>query len=121
MKHWNTARRDEFEPLHATGSSQAAMMTIAPGESTSEGSANEHAWAEQWLYVVSGQGEARPAKRRGGKRIKLSPGSLLLIGKGEPHEIVNTSDSVPLVTLNIYTPPAYDDDGEPLYGGTPDA
>lgn len=121
MKHWNTTRRDdEFEPLHSTGSSQAAMMTIAPGESTSEGSHNEHAWAEQWLYVVSGQGEAR-GKQRGGKRIKLGPGSLLLIAKGEPHEIANTSDTLPLVTLNIYTPPAYDDDGEPLYGGTPDA
>lgn len=115
MKHWNTAKRDDFEPLHATGSSQAAMMTLPPGESSSEGSSNEHAWSEQWLYVVAGEGEAR-----GKKRIKLRPGSLLLIEKGEAHEIVNTGD-LPLVTLNIYAPPAYDDDGEPLYGGTPDA
>ena len=117
MKHFSTAKRDDFEPLHATGSSQAAMMTLPPGESSSEGSSNEHAWAEQWLYVIAGEGEARPGK---GKRIKLAPGSLLLIAKGEPHEIANTG-SLPLVTLNIYTPPAYDDDGEPLYGGTPDA
>lgn len=116
MKHFRTADRDDFEPLHDTGSSQAAMMTIAPGDSTSEGSDNEHAWAEQWLYVVSGTGEARGGK----KPIALKVGSLLLIEKGEPHEIANTG-SVPLVTLNIYTPPAYDDEGEPLYGGTPDA
>jgi mannose-6-phosphate isomerase-like protein (cupin superfamily) len=120
MKHWNTKRRDDFEPLHSTGTSQAAMMTIAPGDSTSEGSDNEHAWAEQWLYVVSGEGEAR-GKKRGTKPIALAPGSLLLIGKGEPHEIVNTSDQFPLITLNIYAPPAYDTEGEPLYGGTPDA
>ena len=92
------------------------MMTIAPGESTSEGSRNEHAWAEQWLYVVSGTGEARSGKRK----IALGVGTLLLVEKGEPHEIANTG-SVPLVTLNIYTPPAYDDDGDPLFGGTPDA
>jgi mannose-6-phosphate isomerase-like protein (cupin superfamily) len=114
MKHWNTAKRDDFEPLHATGTSQAAMMTLPPGESSSEGSSNEHAWAEQWLYVVSGEGEARGPKR---KRIRLQPGTLLLIEKGEPHEIANTG-SLPLVTLNIYAPPAYDDDGEPLYGAT---
>jgi mannose-6-phosphate isomerase-like protein (cupin superfamily) len=116
MKHFTTAGRDDFAVLHATGASQAAMMTIPPGESTSEGSDNEHAWAEQWLYVVSGTGEARGAK----KTVALKVGSLLLIEKGEPHEIENTG-SVPLVTLNIYAPPAYDKEGEPLYGGTPDA
>jgi mannose-6-phosphate isomerase-like protein (cupin superfamily) len=120
MKHWNTKRREAFEPLHSTGNSQAAMMTLAPGESSNEGSANEHAWAEQWLYVVSGEGEAH-AMKRGAKPINLGPGSLLLIGKGESHEIVNTSEQFPLITLNIYAPPAYDDDGNPLYGGTPDA
>lgn len=112
MKHFKTTKRAAFEVLHETGTSQAAMMTLPPGESSSEGSANEHAWAEQWLYVVSGEGEVR-----GKKRIKLAPGSLLLIEKGEPHEIENTG-SVPLVTLNIYAPPAYGADGEPLYGGT---
>jgi mannose-6-phosphate isomerase-like protein (cupin superfamily) len=119
MKHFKTTKRDVFEVLHETGSSQAAMMTLPPGESSSEGSTNEHAWAEQWLYVVSGEGVVRDGRPRGPKkkRVALAPGSLLLIEKGEPHEIENTS-SVPLVTLNIYVPPAYDDDGEPLYGGT---
>jgi mannose-6-phosphate isomerase-like protein (cupin superfamily) len=113
MKHWKTAGRADFAVLHATGTSQAAMMTIAPGESTSEDADNEHAWAEQWLYVVSGEGEARTGKR-GERPIKLAPGTLLLVGKGEPHVIENTS-ALPLVTLNIYAPPAYDKNGEPLY------
>ncbi|HEY5923938.1 MAG TPA: cupin domain-containing protein [Kofleriaceae bacterium] len=113
MKHSKTTGRGEFEVLLETPSSQAAMMTIAPGESSGESSANEHAWAEQWLYVVSGQGVARS----GTKTVKLAVGSLLLIEKGEPHAIEN-SGKTPLVTLNIYAPPAYDDDGEPLYGGT---
>jgi mannose-6-phosphate isomerase-like protein (cupin superfamily) len=114
MKHLKTRGRDEFEVMHATPTSQAAMMTLAPGESSSESSENEHAWAEQWLYVVAGEGTARDGKK---KQIKLGPGSLLLIEKAEPHEIKNTG-TTPLVTLNIYAPPAYDDDGEPLYGGT---
>src|SRR5688572_2090318 len=103
MKHLRTTNRGAFEVLHETGTSQAAMMTLAPGDSSSEGSKNEHAWAEQWLYVVAGEGVVR-----GKKKIKLAPGSLLLIEKGEPHEIENTGDT-PLVTLNIYAPPAYDD------------
>lgn len=110
MKHTRTTDRGPFEVLHSTPTSQAAMMTLAPGESSSESSDNEHAWAEQWLYVVSGQGVATSGK----KRIALRVGSLLLIEKGEPHQIENTGKT-PLVTLNVYAPPGYDKSGEPLY------
>jgi mannose-6-phosphate isomerase-like protein (cupin superfamily) len=102
--------KGDFEPLHATGSSQAAMMTLQPGDTTGEASGNEHAWAEQWCFVVQGEGQARTK----GKKVALRPGSLLLIEKGEPHQIENTG-AVPLVTFNIYAPPAYDKQGEPLY------
>lgn len=113
MKRLKTTNRGAFEVLHATATSQAAMMTLEPGESSSEASDNEHAWAEQWLYVVSGQGVATSKN----KKLELGVGTLLLVEKGEPHQIANTGKT-PLVTLNIYAPPAYDDDGEPLYGGT---
>ena len=110
MKHVATGKhRRAFEPLHATRSSQAAMMTLAPGKSTQESSTNEHAWAEQWLYVVSGTGKARVGKRT----IALRAGSLLLIEKREPHRIENTGKRA-LVTFNVYAPPAYGSDGEPL-------
>lgn len=102
--------RAGFEPLHATASSQAAMMTLAPGEATSKSTTNEHAWAEQWMYIVQGEGEVKGT----GKPKPLRPGSLLLIEKGEPHRITNTG-SVPLVTLNLYAPPAYDKHGDPLW------
>ena len=102
--------RGDFAVLHATASSQAAMMTLAPGESTSESTGNEHAWAEQWMYIVQGEGRAKTR----GKQVALGPGSLLLIEKGEPHLITNTGQ-VPLVTLNVYAPPAYDKQGEPLW------
>ncbi|MGE5187244.1 MAG: cupin domain-containing protein [Acidobacteriota bacterium] len=106
-----TEDHDEaFEVLHTTGTSQAAMMTLDPGEASSGRVGNEHAWAEQWVYVISGQGEALCKKRR----LKLRAGSLLLVERGEQHQIRNTGKT-PLVTLDVYVPPAYDDDGEPLY------
>lgn len=102
-------RRKQFAVLHRTRSSQAATMTLAPGSSSSEDSANEHAWAEQWLYVVSGTGTARIGTRT----VKLRPGSLVLIEKREPHEIT-AGPRARLVTVNVYVPPAYDAAGEPL-------
>ena len=59
-------RRKQFSVLLQTQSSQAATMTLAPGASSNEDSANEHAWAEQWLYVVSGTGSARIVSGDGG-------------------------------------------------------
>jgi len=111
MKHVQTSRlrRRGFQVLHRTRTSQAATMTIRPGQSSSEDSQNEHRWAEQWLYVVAGTGTARVS----GRTVRLREGSLLLIGKGEPHVIRNTGRS-DLVTVNIYAPPAYRTDGEPL-------
>jgi mannose-6-phosphate isomerase-like protein (cupin superfamily) len=46
----------------------------------------------------------------------LRPGSLLVIECGETHEIRCTGED-PLRTVNFYSPPAYDDDGEALPAG----
>jgi len=99
--------RKRFAVLYATRASQAAMMTLAPGTESNESSANEHAWAEQWLYVVSGTGTARVGRRT----VRLRAGSLLLIEKREPHVI--RAGRTRLVTLNVYVPPAYDIHGDP--------
>jgi mannose-6-phosphate isomerase-like protein (cupin superfamily) len=103
------ARRRAFAVLHRTRTSQAATMSLAPGAASSERSANEHAWAEQWLYVVSGTGTARIANRT----IRLRAGALLLIERREPH-VIRAGARSRLVTVNIYVPPAYSPDGEPL-------
>lgn len=84
-------------------------MALAPGTTSGEASANEHPWAEQWLYVVSGTGTARVGKRT----VRLREGSLLVIEKRESHQI-HAGRRSRLTTLNIYVPPAYDPDGEPL-------
>jgi mannose-6-phosphate isomerase-like protein (cupin superfamily) len=101
-------RRRSFAVLHATRTSQAAMMTLAPGAESSESSSNEHAWAEQWLYVVSGTGSARIGRRT----VPLREGVLVLIERREPHVI--RAGRSRLVTMNVYVPPAYDAEGEPL-------
>jgi mannose-6-phosphate isomerase-like protein (cupin superfamily) len=113
MKRIQTTKRTKrgFSVLHRTRAAQAATMTLAPGASSSESSSNEHGWAEQWLYVVSGRGTARV----GGRSVKLVPGTMLVIAKHEPHEIKSSPRSR-LVTINLYVPPAYDPHGEPLRG-----
>jgi mannose-6-phosphate isomerase-like protein (cupin superfamily) len=109
-----TARLDFDRDFHValTGArAQVATMTLAPGESTG-GPDNRHVGADQWLYVVSGEGEAVVE----GETHALRPGTLLLIERGEAHEIRCTGDA-PLRTLDFYDPPAYDDDGDPLPAG----
>lgn len=83
-------------------------MVLQPGAESSEASANEHGWAEQWLYVVSGTGTARVGKRT----VKLREGVLVLIARREPHVI--RAGRARLVTFNVYVPAAYDREGEPL-------
>ena len=87
--------------LGGTERSQAAAMTLAPGESTG-GPENRHASSDQWLYVAAGSGQATVD----GASIALSPGDLLLIAAREAHEIRAAEDE-PLVTVNVYAPPEY--------------
>lgn len=102
MKHVRLdSTRGFFHIVARTNRSQAATMVLQPGKSTG-GADNVHPHADQWLYVVSGEGTAEVS----GRRIDLQPGALLLIEAGEPHEIRNTGRET-LVTLNVYAPPAY--------------
>lgn len=87
--------------------SQAAEMVLPPGDSEGDPE-NRHRGADQWLFVVAGSGVALIE----GKRHHIKAGSLLLIERGERHEIRNTGSSL-LRTLNIYVPPAYTTGGNP--------
>jgi len=87
---------------------QAAEMVIEPGEAEG-GPQNRHRGADQWLYVVERQGVAKIK----GQRYPLKPGVLLLIEHGDQHEIRNTGRGL-LKTLNFYSPPAYNKNGDEL-------
>ena len=86
-------------------------MVLAPGKSEGDGG-NRHRGADQWLFVESGRGIAKVNKRR----YALGPGTLLLIERGDEHEILNTGRAL-LRTLNFYVPPAYDSEGDELPRG----
>jgi mannose-6-phosphate isomerase-like protein (cupin superfamily) len=86
--------------------SQAAQFTLGPG-ATEGGPDNRHRGADQWLFVVSGTGMAVV----NGQTYPLKAGSLLLIERGDTHEICNTGRR-PLRTLSVYVPPAYTSDGD---------
>src|SRR4051812_11155690 len=115
MKHVKTGKkRGKFDLLAHTRETQAAMMTLRPGGTSDDEPSNEHSGSEQWLFVISGSGEAKIGKRRTQlRRIKLETGSLLIIEKGELHQVVNTGKRL-LRTINFYVPPAYDAEGEPI-------
>jgi hypothetical protein len=83
MKHIKTGKkRGKFNSLAHTRELQAAMMTLRPGGTSDDEPSNEHSGSEQWLFVISGLGEAKIGKRHGQlRRVKLEIGSLLIIEK----------------------------------------
>ncbi len=93
--------------------SQAAEMVLAPGDSEG-GPDNRHRGSDQWLYVVAGTGQAIV----NGKQYALRAGTVILIERGDTHEIRNTGRG-PLRTLNVYVPPAYAKSGDELPRGRP--
>jgi mannose-6-phosphate isomerase-like protein (cupin superfamily) len=111
LRHIRLRFRRAFRVVPGNRRAQCAEMVLAPGKSEG-GPDNRHGGADQWLFVVSGRGEALVK----GRTTRLVAGSLLFIAKGERHEIRNTGRA-PLRTLNFYAPPAYRRDGEPLPRG----
>ena len=111
MPHKHLQFGHGFRVVLGDDRSQAAQMTLGPGE-TEGGPDNRHRGADQWLFVVSGEGAAVVE----GDRVDLRAGTLVLIGRGEAHEIRNTGRE-PLRTLNVYVPPAYTPEGDELPAG----
>lgn len=108
MKRKNLKFGKGFRVAIGNRRSQAAEMVIPPGDAEGDPQ-NRHRGADQWLYVISGTGSALV----NGKRYVLKEGTLMLIERGDRHQIKNTSRAL-LRTLNFYVPPAYDKDGDEL-------
>ena len=100
-----------FKVIIGNRRAQAATMTIAPGKREG-GPDHRHRGADQWMFVERGSGIAIV----NGRQQTLKAGSLLLIERGDIHEIRNTGRT-PLRTLNIYVPPAYTKSGDELPRG----
>jgi mannose-6-phosphate isomerase-like protein (cupin superfamily) len=105
MKVWTQAdlnsANESFQVRHTTARSQFATMVLSPGETSGE-FGNEHGGADQWLYVLSGVGEA---KGESGVQ-SIGPGDLVLIPAPEKHQFRCTGDAE-LRTITFYAPPGY--------------
>ena len=113
MKRKRLTRRAGFHVGITNSSAQVATMVLTPGGQEG-GPDNRHRGADQWLYVIEGTGRATV----NGRTVRLSAGSLLLIERGDTHEIRNTGRGQ-LQTVNFYVPPAYGPHGEQLARGRP--
>lgn len=111
MKQTQLKFQKEFGLALGNERSQAAEMTLQPG-GTEGGPQNSHRGSDQWLFVVSGTGEAIVNRHT----YPLKAGTLMLIEHGDTHEIRATGKT-PLKTINIYVPPAYLDDETSLPAG----
>jgi mannose-6-phosphate isomerase-like protein (cupin superfamily) len=92
---------------------QIAEMVLRPGGQEGD-EENRHRGADQWLFVLSGRGEARVE----GRRVELRRGVLLVIERGERHAIRNLGRTL-LRTLNFYSPLAFRADGSTRPAGRP--
>ena len=113
MKSKHLRFTEGFRIAFANTRGEAAELVIPRGDH--EGAPdNAHRGADQWMLVLEGEGVAIVE----GRRRALKSGSLLLIEKGERHEIRNTGRRA-LRTFVMYTPPAYKKSGARLPRGKP--
>src|ERR1700761_1215767 len=108
MKAVKLRYRKGFTVVSGNSNSQTATMVLPVGGKEG-GPDNNHSGADQWLFIVSGKGTATIA----GKKVALGPRALVLIQRGQNHEIRNVG-TTDLVTLNVYVPPAYTKAGNEL-------
>lgn len=106
MRHKHLRFGKGFRLAFDVGRVQAAEMVIVPGGSEG-GPDNHHRGADKWLYVVAGTGVAVVE----GEPQPLKAGCLLVVERGERHEIRNTGRTS-LKTLNLYSPAAYADEDQ---------
>ena len=111
MKREDLTFQTGFRVSVGNDRSQGAVMVLAKG-SCEGGSDNRHGGADQWLVVISGTGAAII----NGHKVPLRAGSIVLIERGDIHEIRNTGRSL-LKTVSVYVPPAYKADGNELSAG----
>lgn len=113
MKRTTVTYGQGFHVLIGDEHSQAATLVVEPGGKVG-GAHNRHGGADQWIYVLSGKGEATVA----GETFAIAPGALVLIQRGDGHGFRNTG-SANLEMLTLYVPPAYDENEDELPAGMP--
>jgi mannose-6-phosphate isomerase-like protein (cupin superfamily) len=102
---------DWFAILQTTPRAQTAVMALRPGQSSSD-EPDKHPRSDQVVLVLSGSMQAQIA---GEPHVDLREGDIVIVPPGTPHKFTNSGPGE-CVSFSIYTPPAYDQSGEPLPG-----
>lgn len=90
-----------FKILQTTGRSQTALMTLEPGEASSE-QPSVHDESDQTLVVLEGEVTAEVA----GESETLQTGGVVLVPAETPHRFINRG-AKRAITFSVYAGPAY--------------
>jgi mannose-6-phosphate isomerase-like protein (cupin superfamily) len=102
MSVLNVRKSESWFSVLQTGKlSQTALMAIGPGEASGP-KENEHPHSEQVLYVIEGELHAEIGERS----FTMRAGDSTIVRRGVPHRFSNPTQQ-PVLTLNVYAPPAY--------------
>ncbi len=89
------------EVLFTAKNCQLVVMSLKPNEDIGE----EVHSLDQFLRVESGEGKAI----LDGEETKITDGSAVIVPAGAKHNLINTSDSIPLKLYTLYAPPEHRD------------
>lgn len=90
-----------FNVLHTTGRSQTAVMTLEPGEGSSD-EPSTHPQSDQVLIVLEGE----VCAEIGSESAVLREADTITVPAGTAHRFRNLSGDR-AVTFSVYAPPAY--------------
>ncbi len=102
MAEWVTAKVMCDPKIHCVRGMSAVSLFFEPGQGHAR---HSHPESEQFIFVISGQGEHMTEDAQGNRTVeKISAGSLVCIPKGAPHSTFNTGWE-PMRILAVYSPP----------------
>ncbi len=102
MAEWVTAKVMCDPRVNAVHGMSAVSLFFEPGQGHAR---HNHPESEQFIFVISGQGEHTTEDEHGNRIVeKISAGSLACIPRGAHHSTFNTGWE-PMRILAVYSPP----------------
>jgi mannose-6-phosphate isomerase-like protein (cupin superfamily) len=96
------ANEDFRRVLYTSKHQQLVVMSIVPGQEIGE---ETHADVDQFLRVEMGTGKAI----LNGVEHEVSDGFSITVPAGVKHNLINTSQEIPLKLYTVYSPPNHKD------------
>lgn len=91
-----------FRQVLCTGKdAQLVLMSLAPGEETGD---EVHPSVDQFFRIEAGESKFILNQKQ---ELLVRAGDAVAVPSGTYHNVINTSETVPLKLLTIYSPPDY--------------